>query len=280
LSLRSGDSIPIIGLGVFKSKDKTFDAVTTALKLGYRHIDTAQGYNNEVDVGRAIKESGIPREEIFVTTKLWSSAETHTYDEALKRMKKSLDDLGLEYVDLFLMHSPFKPEGRIDTWRAIEEMKRRKWAKHIGVSNFGKHHVEALLKACSDIPEGAEKPVCTEMPEVNQVELTPFIQRKELVEFCEQHGIMMQAYSPLTRGKRLNDPKQVEMAAKLGVTVPQLMIRWCIQKGFVVLPKSVQPERIKENFEVFNFSIPEDAMQEMDGWDEYYVTGWDPTVDP
>jgi diketogulonate reductase-like aldo/keto reductase len=270
ITLATGATIPVIGLGVFKAKpgEQTQEAVLNALRYGYRHIDTAQGYKNEEDVGAALKQSGIPRDQVFITTKLWGSEATHTYEGALETMKSSLEKLGLEYVDLFLMHSPFKPESREETWRAIEEMKARGWAKNIGVSNFGKHHLEALLK------------VCKEKPVVNQVELNPFIQRRELCNYCTENRIVMQAYSPLTRGRRLNDEKLVKLAQSLNVTPAQVFIRWCIQKGYVVLPKSVQLERIQENANVFGFSIPEEVMQELETWDEYYVTGWDPTVDP
>jgi diketogulonate reductase-like aldo/keto reductase len=267
INLEGGGSIPTVGLGVYLAQvgNEAQEAVANALKAGYRHIDTAQCYDNEEDVGIAVKNSGIPREAIFITTKLWVWSK-HGYDAGIKAVERSLRKLQMDYVDLFLIHSPFKIEGRLESWRALEEIKNRGLAKHIGVSNYGKHHLEVLLKECKI------KPV------VNQIEISPYLQRRELVEYCAQNGIVVEAYSPLTKGEKLNDPKLVEVAKSLGVTPAQVLIRWCIQKGYVVLPKSVKMERIQENANVFNFTIPEATMQEMDSWEEGLVTGWDPTV--
>jgi diketogulonate reductase-like aldo/keto reductase len=268
INLSGGGTIPTIGLGVYQAATgtETQEAVANALKLGYRHVDTAQIYRNEADVGIAIKNSDVPREEIFVTTKLWVSK--HNYDTALTAIQESLGRLQMDYVDLFLIHSPFGVEGRMDSWRALEEAKNRGWTKHIGVSNYGKHHLEVLLKEC------------TIKPVVNQIEISPYLQRKELVEYCAQNNIVVEAYSPLTKARKLNDPKLVEVAAKLSVTPAQVLIRWCIQKGYVVLPKSVKFDRVQQNADVFNFAIPEEAMTEMDSWEEGLITGWDPTVKP
>eukprot|EP00475_Leptophrys_vorax_P019511 TRINITY_DN2670_c0_g1_i1.p1 TRINITY_DN2670_c0_g1~~TRINITY_DN2670_c0_g1_i1.p1 ORF type:complete len:306 (+),score=91.22 TRINITY_DN2670_c0_g1_i1:54-920(+) len=265
--LTGGGTIPVVGLGVYRAErgKEACEAVETALKLGYRHVDTAQIYRNEEDVGTAIKNSGVPRDQIFVTTKLW--VRSHNYEQAVAAIEGSLAKLQLDYVDLFLVHSPFATENRMESWRALEDAQKKGLTKYIGVSNYGKHHMEEILSKCSV------------RPVVNQIELSPYTQRKELVEYCVQNGVILEAYSPLTKGHKLKDAKLVEAAKRLSVTPAQLLIRWCIQKGFVVLPKSVKPDRIAENADV-SFTIPEDLMTEMESWDEYLITGWDPTVDP
>jgi diketogulonate reductase-like aldo/keto reductase len=268
VSLNDGGSIPTIGLGVYKTEngEETQESIANAIKAGYRHIDTAQIYMNEEDVGIAVKKCGVPREEIFVTTKLWVSK--HNFDDGVKAIQVSLEKLQMDYVDLLLVHSPFGVEGRMESWRALEEAKNRGWAKHIGVSNYGKHHIEALLKEC------------TIKPVVNQIEISPYLQRKELVEYCTLNNIVIEAYSPLTKGQKLSDPKLVEVATKLKVTPAQILIRWNVQKGYVALPKSVKLERVQQNADVFSFTIPEDVMAEIDSWEENLITGWDPTVNP
>ncbi|GJP36795.1 hypothetical protein CLOM_g21270 [Closterium sp. NIES-68] len=241
-------------------------AVLTALREGYRHIDTAQLYRNEAAVGRAVRASGLRREQVFVTTKLWNA--DNGYDATLSAFHRSLSELGLDYVDLYLLHSPMRVDARLDSWRAMEDLLRGGRVRAIGVSNFGQQHLEELFAACSV------------RPAVNQVELHPFGTRRQLVDFCQQHGIAMQAYSPLTKGTRLRDPTLVEMAARYQKSTAQLMVRWCLQKGFVVLPRSVNPAHIAANTQVYDFSISDIDMAKLDSLNEDYVTGWDPTRGP
>ncbi|KAL3697293.1 hypothetical protein R1sor_011369 [Riccia sorocarpa] len=252
-------------LGVAKSGEATLEAVLVALKNGYRHIDTAQFYGNEADVGKAVRESGIPREEIFVTTKLWQTDQG--YEKCLLRFETSLKQLGLDYVDLYLVHSPLSAE-RLDTWRAMEQLLQSGKARSIGVSNYGIHHLKELFDNCK------VRPSC------NQLELHPYSTRTELVSFCQKEGIVLEAYTPLTLGQKLNDPGVVEIAKRYNKSTAQLLIKWCLQKGFVVLPKSVTPSRIIENISVFDFEISKEDIAKLDSFDEYLVTHWDPTTAP
>lgn len=239
------------------------EAVLHALRAGYRHIDTAALYDNEADVGAAVRDSGVPREEVFITTKLWNS--DHGYEEAQEAARTSLRKLGLDYVDLYLVHAPV-PGGRLESHRGLEQLQRDGLARSIGVSNFGVHHLEELLSVAS-VP-----------PAVNQVEVSPFLTREELTAFCSEHGIIVEAYSPLTKGRRLGDPTVAAVAASHGVTAAQVLLRWSLQNGYVVLPKSVTPSRIEENADIFGFSLSVEDMKRLDGLNDEFVTGWDPTV--
>ncbi|KAL3682423.1 hypothetical protein R1sor_000445 [Riccia sorocarpa] len=216
-------------------------------------------------IGKAMRDSGIPREEIFVTTKLWNS--DHGYQKCLRAFERSLKQLGLDYVDLYLVHSPLSRE-RVDTWRAMEQILQSGKARSIGVSNYGVHHLKELMANCKVLPS------------CNQVELHPFNTRTELVSFCEKEGIVMQAYSPLTQGRKLKHRGLVEIAKRYKKSPAQIMIKWCLQKKFVVLPKSVTPSRIIENISVFDFDISKEDMAKLDSFDEYFVSGWDPTTSP
>lgn len=258
-------NIPIVGLGVYlMPSDAAFNAVSYALQHGYRHIDTAHLYRNEQAVGNAIRASKIPREEIFITTKLWNS--DHGYASTLRACDKSLKELGVDYVDLYLVHSPLSPpQKRLDTWRAMEKILKSGKARSIGVSNYGVHHLKELFSNCEIHPS------------INQLELHPFNLRKELVDFCHKENIVVEAYSPLTRGHRLNDPALVKIAEKHGKTTAQILIRWCVQKNFVTIPKSVKPARIHENSQVFDFELSDSDMAKLDSLDEGFVVGWDPT---
>jgi diketogulonate reductase-like aldo/keto reductase len=267
IPLNTGASIPRIGLGVFQAKagGETRAAVRSALTLGYRHIDTAKIYGNERDVGQAIAESGIPREEIFVTTKLWNS--DHGYETTLRACRESLTKLGLSYLDLYLIHWPV-PEARRETWRAMLKLQEEGLCRAVGVSNYMIRHLEEVLSS---------SPV---VPAVNQVELSPFLYRKELIDFCNARGIVVEAYSPLTKGRRLGHPAIVAAAKKYGRTPAQILIRWALEHGLVVLPKSTKPERIRENAAVFDFEIEAEDLRILDGLDEGLTTGWDPTDAP
>jgi diketogulonate reductase-like aldo/keto reductase len=263
VELNSGARIPQVGLGVWQSGGSTKKAVAAALAGGYRHVDTAAVYGNEAAVGAAVNESGIPREQLFVTTKLWNS--DHGYDKALRALDTSLKRLHLDYVDLYLMHWPVQGL-RLETWRAFEQLVADGRARSIGVSNFMVPHLQEL--------QGAAKV----LPAVNQIELTPFLQRRDTVALCRKLGIRLEAYSPLTRGQRLGHPVVTALAAELGKSPAQVLLRWGLQHDFVILPKSVTPERIAENAALFDFELPAAAMQRLDGLEEGLVTGWDPAT--
>jgi diketogulonate reductase-like aldo/keto reductase len=260
LTLNCGVKIPQIGLGVWQSGGQTKKAVATALSAGYRHVDTAAVYGNEASVGAAIAESGIAREQLFVTTKLWNSDQG--YDKALVGFDASLKRLRLDYIDLYLIHWPVAGL-RLESWRALEQLFADKRVRAIGVSNFLLPHLREL--------QGSAKV----LPAVNQLELTPFLQRSDTVKLCRELGITLEAYSPLTRGQRLGHPVVLEIAANAGRTPAQVLLRWGIQQGFVVLPKSVTPARIEENA-ALDFELDAAAMQRLDALEEGLVTGWNP----
>jgi diketogulonate reductase-like aldo/keto reductase len=267
LPLTTGKAIPIVGLGVYQSTPgaPTRDAVRIALELGYRHVDTARIYGNEADVGAAVKASGVPRDQIFVTTKLWN--DDHGYDTALRALDKSLQRLGLDHVDLYLIHWPVEGKRR-DSWRALETAFEDGRARAIGVSNYLVPHLDELL--------GSAK----HKPHVNQIELSPFLQRRATVALCKQHGIVVEAYSPLTRGERLDHPVVRAVARTAGRTAAQVLLRWGVQHGFVVLPKSVRRERIAENAALFDFELDASLMRQLDALEEDLTTGWDPATQP
>lgn len=263
ISLNDGASIPQIGLGVWQSGGATKRAVVAALQAGYRHIDTAAVYGNEAQVGAAIAEAGVPRDQLFVTSKLWN--QDHGYDKALKAFDLSLRRLKLEYLDLYLLHWPVSGL-RLESWRALEQLASEQRVRSIGVSNFLVPHLSELRQSAKILPA------------VNQIELTPFLQRQETVALCRELGITLEAYSPLTRGQRLNHPVLLELAAAAQRSSAQVMLRWGIQKGFVILPKSVQPERIAENAALFDFELDDAAMRRLDALEEGLVTGWNPAT--
>jgi diketogulonate reductase-like aldo/keto reductase len=234
-------------------------AVLDAFKVGYRHVDTASMYGNEEDVGKAVRESGIAREELFVTTKLWPAEK---YGTALDAFEESRARLGLEYVDLYLIHWP---EGhRLDSWKALTKLYEEKKCRSVGVSNFTVRHLKELARHSSLVPA------------VNQVEFSPFCFQKELLEYCKDHGIVLEAYSPLTRRQKFKDKTLQAVAAKTGKFPAQILLRWCLQHGTVPLPKSAHPERIRENAQIFDFELEPADMQALDGLDEGYRTTWDP----
>lgn len=265
LTLRTRRKIPQIGLGVYKAQPgpDTKNAVLAALEAGYRHVDTASIYNNEADVGEAIAASGLDRSEVFVTTKLWN--DDHGYDNALRAFDRSLTQLGLAYVDLYLIHWPV-PILRLETWRALERLTLDGRVRDIGVSNYLAKHIDEILEYAPVVPA------------VNQIELSPYLYRTRLdtVERCRQHDIVIEAYSPLTKGRKLDDPILAEIGRVHGKTPAQVLIRWAIQHGFVVLPKSINPARIQANHDVFDFELTENHMNRLDDLDEGLVTGWDP----
>lgn len=260
--LRDGQLLPRVGLGVWEApRGVAKKAVLEALRAGYRHVDTARIYGNEADVGAAVRESGVARSEIFVTTKLWN--EDQGYDGAKRAFDASLARLGLDYVDLYLLHWPVKGK-RLDSWRALEEIHAEGRARSIGVSNFMVPHLDELLGAARVVPA------------VNQVETHPFLQQRDVRAKCAEHGIVVEAYSPLTRGRRLDHPTFAAIGAEIGRSPAQVMLRWAIQRDLVVLPKSVHAERIAENARLFDFELDARAMDRLDALDEGTAFCWDP----
>jgi len=254
VTLNNGVMMPAMGLGTFRSSpgEETRNAVLWALEAGYRHIDTATIYQNEEDVGMAVRESGIPREQIFITTKVWNGDQG--YESTLRAYERSLQVMGLDWVDLYLIHWPI-PETRAETWRALVRLFEMGQVRAVGVSNFTVRHLQELEAASSLVPA------------VNQFELHTYFQRKELVAACQQAGIQVESYSPLARGRKMDDPALLALAAHYGKTPAQVMIRWGLQKGMVMIPKSVHRERIVENANVFDFEISEADMQLLDTFD-------------
>ena len=286
IELNDGHAIPRLGLGVWliSSGKSCESAVRSALDVGYRHIDTAAFYGNEESVGKAIRDSGIARADIYVTTKLWNSA----HGDPAQALERSLGKLKMDYVDLYLIHYPV-PE-RLRSWRVLEGLRARGQARSIGVSNFTVRHLTELIAKSETVPA------------INQVELHPYLYQRELLEFCRKNRIVIEAYSPLTHGERLADPKLVAVAKKYSnqgaasattssfVNTPsrsggvkstaQILIRWALQHDVVVIPKSANRQRIVENADVFDFTIGAQDMQALDGFNENLRTCWDPTGAP
>jgi len=267
VKLNNGVEMPVLGLGVWQipSGGPTTRAVTQALTSGYRLIDTARIYGNEEGVGRAVRESGLPRDDIFVTTKLWNS--DHGYDAALRACEASLKRLGLPHVDLYLIHWPVSG-SRKETWRAMEHLLKEGKARSVGVSNFMIQHIEELLVSSNVVPS------------VNQIELSPFLHQRELIDYCTKRGIAVEAYSPLTQGRRLGDKRLVAVAKKYAKTVPQILIRWGLEHGLIEIPKSDREDHIRENAAVFDFEIRSEEMRFLDSMSEDLRMSWDPTRVP
>ena len=265
VELNNGVLMPQLGFGVFQvPADETTQAVTTALESGYRSIDTATAYANEAAVGRALAQSGIARDELFVTTKLWNG--DHGYDETLRAFDKSVGELGLEYLDLYLIHWPVPEADRYaDTWRAFETLYSDSRIRAIGVSNFQPHHLDRLAR---------ESPI---VPAVNQIELHPYLQQPELRTYHAEHDIATEAWSPLAKGgELLAEPVVTALADKHGRTPAQVVLRWHLQLGNVVIPKSVTPSRIRENLDVFGFDLDEGDLAELAKLEKGLRTGPDP----
>jgi 2,5-diketo-D-gluconate reductase A len=264
--LNNGVEIPQLGFGVFQIKpDQTADAVSRAFKIGYRHIDTAQMYGNEKGVGEAIAQSGLDRSDVFVTSKLNNNQ--LGYDAAMTAFDKTLVDLGLEKIDLFLIHWPL-PTKRdfVETWKAFEAIYRDGRARSIGVSNFQPHHLRRLHEETT-VP-----------PAVNQIEVHPYLTQEALRAFDAEHGIATEAWSPIAQGKVLDDPTIVAIAKEHGKTPAQVVLRWHVQHGSIVFPKSVTQSRMQENFEIFDFELPAADMGSISALNKDERTGPDPDV--
>ena len=273
LILNNGIEMPILGFGTYKlqNEEESVSAVKWALEAGYRLIDTAKIYKNEEGVGRGIRESGIQREEIFVTTKLWNTDQG--YESALEAIDESLTKLGLSYVDLYLVHWPTASadektsvDKRKETWKAMEEIYRSGKAKAIGVSNYTIAHLEEMKK------------YATILPAVNQVEFHPFLYQKELLDYCRQNNIALNAYRSLTAGRKLDDETVKSVAIKYNKNNAQVLIRWCLQHGCVSIPKSAQREQIEENINVFDFELREEDMKILDGLNKNLHFSPDPNI--
>lgn len=247
--LRNNVQIPRIGFGTsLIVGQECVDNIKNALQVGYRHIDTAAAYKNEKEIGQAIKESNIPREEIFITSKVWK--DSMGYENTIKSFNKTLEDLGLEYIDLFLIHWPSNSdkEINIETWKALEELYKGGKVKAIGLSNFLRHHIEWILE-CAEIK-----------PMVDQIEYHPGLTRNETVEFCKKNKIIVEAWAPLGKGKMLDNEDLVRIAKKYDKSVAQLCIKWCVQNEILPLPKSSNLERMKQNLNIFDFEISNEDM--------------------
>ena len=269
--LNQGPEMPVLGLGVFQTPpgEVTQQAVRWALEAGYRLIDTAALYENESDVGAAIRASGVPRKEVFVTTKLWHS--NHGRTKARAAFEESLAKLGLDYVDLYLIHWPRadSPEDRIGSWQTLEELKSEGRCRAVGVSNYAQRHLDEIAAHSKLVPA------------VNQIEFHPFIYDPEILSYCAARGIRVEAYSPLTRNRRLDDPRVASIAAAVGRSPAQVLLRWGLQHGIVEIPKSVHRDRIVANAAVFDFALTPAQMATLDGLrDHRRVTQWDPSQIP
>ena len=266
IALNNGQSIPQLGFGVFQIEpEDTFEAVSTAFQVGYRHIDTAEMYGNEKEVGGAVAKSGLDRADVFVTSKLANDA--HRPDDARRAFDGSLEALGFDYLDLFLIHWPLpsKYDGDfVSTWQTLEEFYREGRARSIGVSNFQPHHLRRLHEV-SEIT-----------PAVNQIEVHPFLTQDDVRSFCAAHQVAVEGWSPIGQGAVLDDPAIGSIAERVGKTPAQVVLRWHIQRGDIIFPKSVTPARINENFEIFDFELSDGDVAEISALNKNQRTGADP----
>jgi len=263
VKLHNNVAMPYLGLGVYKASEgrEVINAVTYALQAGYRHIDTATLYQNEKGVGTAIRQSGIKREAIFVTTKIWNS--DHGYDAALKAFDRSLAELGFDYLDLYLIHWPVKGKFR-DTWHALEKLYKQGRVRAIGVSNFMEHHLLDLMESAEIIPM------------VNQMEFHPYLVQQDLIDFCHEHHIQYEAWAPLMQGRIVRVDLLKHLARKYNKDLVQIVLRWNLQKGVVTIPKSVTPARILSNSQLFDFELSSEDMKLIDALDKGLRYGSDP----
>ena len=263
INLNDGVSMPLFGIGVWRMEPgrETREAVTLALELGYIHIDTASMYKNEEDVGAAVQESSLPRENLFITSKVHTSEVG--YDATLEAFERSLQKLKLSYIDLYLIHKPV--EGfRQNTWKALEKLKKDGTCRSIGVSNFSPRHLDEILEICEFIPA------------VNQIEMNPFLAQKTISDYCRSKNIHITGFCPLARTEKSKDSEIVDVANECGKTWAQVMIRWSLQKQITTIPKSVNPQRIRENSDVFDFELNEKQMQRLDDLDQGFRLRPDP----
>ena len=264
--LNNGKTIPQFGFGTWEvAPEDTVEAVTTALEVGYRHIDTAQMYGNEKQVGEAIKKSGLPREELFITSKLNNG--NHEPDKAKSSFDQTLADLDLEYIDLFLIHWPLPTQyggDYVSTWKALEDFYREGRSRSIGVSNFNPHHLRRLHSEAEITPA------------VDQIEVNPFLTQEDVRAFCAEHQIAVEGWSPLAQGKVIKDPTIATVAKKYDKTPAQVALRWQIELGLIVFPRSVKPERARENFDIWDFEMSGEDVEALSALNKDERTGPDP----
>ncbi|MBX7466122.1 aldo/keto reductase [Streptomyces sp. MAG02] len=264
ITLNNGVRIPQLGFGTFQiPKDETRETTLAALEAGYRHIDTAQMYGNEKEVGQAVRDSGLDRDDVFVTSKLNNDA--HAHDDALAAFDRTMEELGLDHLDLFLIHWPLPGKGDFtQTWKAMEEIYGSGRAKTIGVSNFQPHHLRRLMETGVVVPA------------VNQIEVHPYLTQDDVRAFGAEHDIATEAWSPIAQGKVLDDPAINRIAERVGKSPAQVTLRWHIQRGDIVFPKSVTRKRIEENFDLFDFELTEGDLGEISALNRDERTGPDP----
>jgi 2,5-diketo-D-gluconate reductase A len=264
LTLSDGTTVPQLGLGVYKVDPvETVRVIHDGLELGYRLIDTATMYGNEAEVGKAIASSGIPRRDVILTTKFWM--DDLGYDNTQAACRRSIDTLGVDYLDMYLIHWP-APQRDLytESWRAMEDLRDDGLIRSIGVCNFHTHHLERIFS------------MARYFPVINQVEIHPWLTQQALIDFHHRHNVMSQAWSPLARGQILDEPTLVGMAQEIGKTVPQVVLRWHLQRGYSVIPKSTKKERMAENADVFDFSLSDTQMSAITALNRDYRTGVDP----
>ncbi len=263
IRLANGVTIPRLGLGTYLLKGKTLTrALTTAIDCGYRLIDTATLYGNEREIGETLRHSGIPREEFFITTKLWNS--DHGFNSTLQAFQRSLDLLQTDYIDLYLIHWPV-PRLRVDTWRALEDLYETKKCRAIGVSNYYIPHLQEIFEQGHHVPM------------VDQVEFHPFLNLEPLIAYAETQHIVIESYAPLTHVYKLHDSRLSSLTAKYEKTAAQILLRWGIQKNVVVIPKSAHPDRIRQNADIFDFHIDPEDMVKLNQLHEEFHSDWDPS---
>lgn len=270
VQLNNGVQIPAVGYGTFRVKDsdELAEKVTLAIKEGYRHIDTAHIYGNEKSVGRGIKkaidEGIVTRDELFVTSKVWNNG--LTYDETLAAYEESLQKLALDYLDLYIIHWPGQDDRYIEVYKALEELYNNKRVRTIGVSNFHVHHLEKLLEQATIVPA------------INQIEFQPRLTQVEVREFCKKHGIQVEAWSPLMNGEILNDPILIEIANQYNKSTAQIILKWDLQNDVITIPKSITPSRIRENIDIFDFTLSREDLEKISSLNENFHYGPDPEV--
>ncbi|CAM1509786.1 Fc.00g001210.m01.CDS01 [Cosmosporella sp. VM-42] len=279
--LNSGYEIPLLGFGVYQTpSEQATDVCTRALKIGYRHIDSASAYRNQGPSAAAIPASGIPTSDIFFTTKLPMRAHPLSYENAVMLVDKALEETKLDYLDLVLIHAPYGgPENRKGAWKALVEAVEAGKVRSIGVSNYGVHHLDELEKHIKELEAergGAGK---GGVISVGQWEVHPWLTRPDIVKWCNDRNIAVEAYCPIVRGQRFGEPKIKALAEKYGKTEAQVLLRWSLQRGYVPLVKSVTPSRIEENAGLYDFELTEEEVKDV-ATDEYSVCAWDPTVEP
>ena len=265
--LNNGNDIPSIGFGTsLITGDECIRIIKKAIEVGYRHIDTASAYENEIEIGKAIETSSVNRGELFITSKVWK--DSMGYENTLKSFENTLKNLKLEYVDLFLIHWPKNNDKKlnIETWKALEKIYKEGKAKNIGVSNFLTQHLEILLDNCDIVPA------------VNQIEFHPGLIRKETIEFCKQNNIVLEAWAPLGKGKMLNNETLVKIAQKYNKSVAQCCLKWCLQNEVIPLPKSEKEERMRQNLDLFDFEIAEEDMDIINNMEFFAGSNMDPNT--